>query len=176
MPTKQNPRNRSQYRPNPQSQHNNTNTLTNVAISDPTIHKFTFPQFQLIQTAGNFADREKKERGDEANPRGVTTREGPVIDGDSEVHVLVVDGPRAADKVFDKADEQKVEEKAKKEAEEGAVQMERVERQRREEERDGDWEPEAAVAREFEDAEEGSGDDGSRDSVEVEGPGVVEVD
>lgn len=64
---------------------------------------------------GNGGGREVDERGDEANPGGVATREGEMVGGNGDVHVLIVERARAADNDFDEANEYKVEKEAEEE-------------------------------------------------------------
>lgn len=120
VPPQQHPRHRRCRRPN----------------KNPTDHPITDPNGKRGQI---------EEESDEEYSGGMATGKRPVVDGDDEGHVLVVNGAGAADGELDRADDGEVEEGTKKEGEEKGE----VERGGEGEEGDGDREPEAAVAGDF---------------------------
>ncbi|ONK73792.1 uncharacterized protein A4U43_C04F35410 [Asparagus officinalis] len=90
MPPHQNPRRRRRRRPN--------KNRSNNPVPGPT--------------------NQKQKRSDEENPRRVAAGKRPVINGDDEAHVAVVDWARSADEEFEGADEGDVEEEAEEEGDE----------------------------------------------------------
>lgn len=73
-----------------------------------------------------------------------------MVDGEGESHRFIVDGTRPANEVFGESDDGDVDDEAEEEAEEEGVEVGGVERERRENETDGDREPEAAIAGDLE--------------------------
>lgn len=116
MPPKQNPRHRSEHGPGQSNADQKIHNL-DVVGSDPAVNESRIGP-DLDKDSGNGRGREVDERGDEANPRGVTTREGEMVGGNGDVHVLIVERARTADNDFDEANQQEVEKKAEEERKE----------------------------------------------------------
>lgn len=136
MPAQKNPRNRSRRGP----QANNANSK----IGSRTV---------ILKRIFNKSGGQVKEGGEEANPRGVAAREGPMIGGEHDAHhALVVHGAGPAHEVLHDSDECEVKDATEEEGGDDVAE--------REEEKggEGDREEEAAVAGEFEESEEESGD------------------
>lgn len=165
MPPKQNPGDGSGNRPSRNNRDQRIDGLDLVG-SDPAV-KESGIRAEHIQNINNGGSREVDEVGNKANPGGMATGKREMVDGNGDVHVVVVERARAAYKKLDETDEGEIEEEAQNERREEGTERSGGVWDLGQEEGKGDGEEQSEISGELEKEKNGARKEGFRDVVEV---------